>query len=102
MITFINEHKDAYGVEPICAELPIAPSTYYAARSRPPSARCVADEELKEQITEVYEENYQVYGAEKTWIALVAKGIHIGRDHVARLMRQLGIEGATRGRKPRT
>jgi putative transposase len=102
MITFIDEHKDACGVEPICAELPIAPSTYYAARSRPPSARAIADEELKAQILAVYKENYEVYGVEKIWIALRRQGVDVGRDHVARLMKQLGIEGAVRGRKPRT
>lgn len=102
MITFIDEHKDAYGVEPICAELPIAPSTYYAARSRPPSARVVADEELKAKILQAYRENYRVYGAEKIWIALRRQGSQVGRDHIARLMKDLGIEGATRGRKPRT
>jgi putative transposase len=102
MIAFIDQHREAYGVQPICKELAVAPSTYYAARSRPLSARAVADEALKAEITEVYNENYQVYGAEKIWIALARKGINAGRDHVARLMGQLGIEGAVRGKKPRT
>jgi putative transposase len=102
MITFIDEHKAAYGVEPICGQLPIAPSTYYAARSRPPSARATSDEELKKKIQEVYDENYQVYGVEKIWIALGRKGVDVGRDRVARLMGELGIEGVVRGKKPRT
>jgi putative transposase len=102
MITFINENKAAYGVEPICREMQIAPSTYYAARSRPPSARAIADEELKRQVLEVYRENYEVYGVEKVWIALQRKQVAVDRDHVARLMGDLGIEGVTRGKKPRT
>jgi putative transposase len=102
MITFINENKAAYGVEPICREIQIAPSTYYAARSRPPSARAIADEELKRQVLEVYRQNYEVYGVEKVWIALQRKQVAAGRDHVARLMGDLGIEGVTRGNKPRT
>lgn len=68
MITFIDQHKGAYGVEPICRELQIAPSSYYAARSRPPSARTIADEVLKAKILEVYTKNYAVYGAEKIWL----------------------------------
>jgi len=98
MIAFIDEHKDAYGVEPICRELPIAPSTYYAARSRPPSARAIEDEELKAKILEVYKQNYEVYGVEKIWIALRRTGVDVGRDREARLMGALGIEGLTRAR----
>ena len=75
MIAFIDQHKGAYGVEPICRELPIAPSTYYAARSRPPSARAIEDEELKAKILEVYKANYEVYGVEKIWIALRRTGV---------------------------
>ena len=70
MIRFIDENKARFGVEPICAHLPIAPSTYYAARSRLPSARAVADEELKARIIEVHRENYCVYGIEKLWAPL--------------------------------
>ena len=102
MIAFIDENKARFGVEPICAHLPIAPSTYYAARSRPPSARALADEETKRQILEVHRENYGVYGIEKLWKALSRKGIAVGRDHVARLMADLGIAGLVRGRKTRT
>ncbi len=102
MIAFIDHYKGAHGVEPICRELPIAPSTYYAARSRPPSARAIEDEELKAKILEVYKANYEVYGVEKIWIALARSGVDVGRDRVARLMGALGIEGLTRGKKPRT
>ena len=67
MITYIDEHKGEFGVEPICTLLPIAPSTYYGARSRPPSARRLRDEELKVQIARVFKANLPVYGARKVW-----------------------------------
>jgi putative transposase len=102
MIAFIDRHKAAWGVGPICHYLPIAPATYYSARSRPPSARAVEDGRLKEQILTVYKENYEVYGARKIWKALRRQGVDVGRDRVARLMKDLGIEGAVRGKKPRT
>jgi hypothetical protein len=82
MIDYIDANKDSFGVEPICEHLPIAPSTYYAARSRPPSARAITDEALKTKILEVFEGNYQVYGARKIWIVLRRRGIEVGRDHV--------------------
>lgn len=65
MITYIDDHKASYGVEPICRMLEIAPSSYYAARSRPPSARSVRDEELKLDIGRLQRGNYAVYGARK-------------------------------------
>jgi len=102
VIAFIDEDKSRFGVEPICAHLPIAPSTYYAARSRQPSARALADAQLKRQILKVHQENYGVYGIEKVWKALQRQGITVGRDHVARLMGDLGIAGLVRGRKTRT
>jgi putative transposase len=80
----------------------IAPSTYYAAIARPPSARAVRDEQLKKDITRVYEENYSVYGTEKVWWALNREGIRVGRCRVERLMRALGLAGAVRGKKVRT
>jgi putative transposase len=79
--------------------LRIAPSTYYAAITRPPSARRVRDEELKKEIKRVYEENYSVYGAEKVWWALNREGIVVGRCRVERLMRELGLAGAVRGKR---
>jgi putative transposase len=82
--------------------LQFAPSTYYDNKSRPPSRRSVTDAELKKQIERVYEENFEVYGAEKIWWQLHREGIACGRDRVARLMRELGIFGATRVRCKRT
>jgi putative transposase len=80
----------------------IAPSTYYAARSRPPSRRAVRDEQLKREIMRVFEENYSVYGARKVWWALNREGIRVGRGRVERLMRALGLVGAVRGKTVRT
>ena len=105
---FISEHKGVFGIEPICRVLaehgcPIAPSTYYEAASRPPSARAVRDERLKAAITEVHRDNYGVYGARKVWLALNRSGIVVARCTVERLMRELGIAGASaRRKKPRT
>jgi putative transposase len=72
----------------------VAPSTYYAALTSPPSARAVRDAELKEEILRVHQENFEVYGARKIWLALVRKDIDVGRDRVARLMRDLGISSS--------
>jgi transposase InsO family protein len=102
MITYIDEHRESFGVEPICAHLPIAPSTYYEARERPPSARAVRDCELKEEISRVYAENFGVYGARKVWRQLNREGLDVARCTVERLMRGLGLEGVKRGRKRRT
>jgi putative transposase len=85
------------GVEPICAILQFAPSTYYAAKSRPASARSVRDAELKDKIVHVYKENYEVYGARKIWVALRKEGMEVARCTVERLMRDLGLVGAVRG-----
>lgn len=102
MTDYIDQHKDRFGVEPICTALEIAPSTYYAAASRPPSARAVADETLKDAIVATHGENYGVYGARKVWIALNRKGTDVGRDRVARLMRVLGLRGVAKGKKATT
>lgn len=80
----------------------IAPSTYYAAVVRPPSARAVRDEEVTKEIKRVSAENYSVYGAEKVWWALNREGIVVGRCRVERLMRAVGLVGAVRGKKIRT
>ena len=72
-------------VEPICRTLEIVPSSYYAARSRPPSARAIADEKLKPKISEIHRENFAVYGARKVWRVLSRGDESVGRDHVARL-----------------
>ena len=102
MSRYIDEHARSFGVEPICATLEIAPSSYYAARSRPPSARSIADEELKPKISAIHAENFAVYGAYKVWRVLRRKGESAGRDRVARLMGTLGLVGATRERSIRT
>lgn len=108
-MSFIDEHADRtdgglrWGVEPICRvlrehHLAIAPATYYAARSRPPSARAVRDAELKPILERVHASNYGVYGARKMHAALRREGVAIGRDQTARLMRELGLRGVRRGR----
>jgi transposase InsO family protein len=102
MTTYIDEHRDRYGVEPICALLPIAPSTYYDSRSRPPSARTLRDAALKVQIGRVHEENYGVYGARKVWRQLHREGTPVARCTVERLMAELGLRGAVRGKTRRT
>jgi putative transposase len=102
MTRYIDTYRDRFGVEPICRALQVAPSTYYAARRRAPSARAVGDANLKEEITRVYKEHYSVYGAAKIWRQLQREGIVVGRDRVARLMAELGIAGAVRGTTRRT
>jgi len=102
MTAFIAEHKEEFGVEPMCAVLPIAPSTYYAAISRPPSARKLRDEVLKPEITRVYQANYSVYGPRKVWRQLNREGFTVARCTVERLMRTLGLKGATRGKTWKT
>ena len=97
---FIAEHKDRWGVEPICRVLQVAPSSYYAAISRPPSARRRRDEGLKAEIRRVWDEHRQVYGADKVWAQLNREGIAVARCTVERLMRALGLRGVVRG-KPR-
>lgn len=101
-MSFINEHRNRFGVEPICETLQVAPSTYYAAVSRPPSARRLRDEELKGEITRVHRNNFDVYGVEKVWKQLRREDIEAGRDRVARLMADLELVGAVRGKTWRT
>ena len=102
MTRYIEEHKDEFGVEPICRTLEVAPSTYYAARSRQPSARALRDAELKSVIVRVHTENLDVYGVRKVWHQLDREGFDVGRDRVGRLMGELGLCGATRSRHART
>jgi len=101
-VKFINSERQRFGVEPICQVLEIAPSTYYAASRRPASARQKRDTELTAAITRVHKDNFGVYGVEKVWRQLTREGIAVGRDRVARLMRQLGLEGVVRGKTKRT
>lgn len=102
IVEFIDDQRAEFGVEPICVVLQVAPSTYYAARSRPLSARAVRDAALKVTLLALWKANFEVYGARKLWKAAVRAGETVGRDQVARLMGQLGIAGARRGRTPRT
>ena len=102
MIAYIDANKDRFGVEPICQLLPIAPSTYYDAKRRPPSARALRDEELKAEVRRVHADNFGVYGARKVWRQLGREGIDVARCTVERLMGELGLEGARRGKRHRT
>ena len=102
MIAYIDAHRERFGVEPICRVLQFAPSTYYAAKQRPPSQRAQRDRQLKAQIRRVWEENYRVYGADKIWAQLNREGTRVARCTVERLMRELGIQGAVRGKTRRT
>jgi len=108
-VRFIAEHKDRvegglrWGVESICVVLseqgsPIAPSTYYEAASRPPSKRAVRDTELRVAIGRVHQANYGVYGPRKIWLALNREGIPVARCTVERLMREMALVGARRGK----
>src|SRR5690606_15983178 len=104
MSVFIDDHKARFGVEPICRALQIAPSTYYAGktRQREPSARAQRDAELVVEIRRVYEQSKGLYGARKVWWQLRLDGIEVARCTVERLMRQAGLEGVRRGRRRRT
>jgi transposase InsO family protein len=107
MISFIDDQREAYGVEPICKLLPIAPSTYFLhkARQRDParrSARARRDAELAEKISRVHAENYSVYGARKVWRQLRREGEDVARCTVERLMRGKGLQGVVRGKGVRT
>jgi putative transposase len=107
MVSFIDQHRAEYGVEPICAQLPITPSTYYERKAReaepelaPPRVR--RDVEISQEIQRVWDENFQVYGARKIWRQLCREGVAVARCSVERLMRSLGLRGAVRGGKRRT
>jgi len=107
MVGYLDDYRDRFGVEPICSVLPIAPSTYdeMKARQRDPSRqppRAIRDEQLKAEIRRVWEENYRVYGARKVWKQLNREGIKVARCTVARLMREMGLRGVTRGKKVKT
>lgn len=105
---FIDEHKSRFGgVEPICRVLcehgvSIAPSTYYAAKARPRSARAIRDAYLAGEIRRVHAENYSVYGAHKVWRQLNREGIPVARCTVRRLMTAAGLRGVVRGKRIRT
>ena len=102
MTRYIDEHRGSFGVEPICRTLAVAPSTYYAAKTRPPSARHGSDATLADVMARIHRENFGVYGVRKMWKALHRAGIEAGRDQVARVMGLVGLEGATRTKRIRT
>lgn len=107
MVSFIDAHREVYGVEPICRVLPIAPSTYHAhaARRIEPtkrSARARRDDALGPEVRRVFEENFRVYGVRKVWRQLRREGFDVARCTVARLMRAMGLAGVIRGKPVRT
>ncbi len=107
MVAFIDEHREEYGVEPICEVVPIAPSTYYehkACQIDPArqSERAQRDEWLRGQIDRVWKANFEVYGAEKVWRQLRREGVRVARCTVERLMKEMGLKGAVRGRAFKT
>ncbi len=104
MSAFIDEHRDVYGVEPICRALQVAPSTYYAVkqRQRMPAARTLRDREALGEIERAYAASRGLYGARKVWWQLQAEGAGVARCTVERLMRQEGLVGVVRGKRRRT
>ena len=107
MRSFIDQHRERFGVEPICKMLRVAPSAYWrhAARQRDPSlrsARVLRDEFLMPHIQRVWQVNFQVYGADKIWRQWLREGIQVARCTVERLMRRLGLRGVMRGKVVRT
>lgn len=106
-VDFVDSQRKEHGVQPVLRVLEgtpvqIAPSTYYAAKTRPESARAASDKELTEKITQVWEANYSVYGARKVWAELNRQGILVARCTVERLMRKAGLRGLLRDKSPRT
>ena len=103
MVTFIDQHRNTYGVEPICAVLPIAPSTYFLGKAQQQdtmmrSVRARRDDELRAAIQRVWDDNEQVYGPRKVWKQLRREGHRVARCTVERLMRSMGLRGVARGR----
>jgi putative transposase len=103
MVRFIDNHRDVYGVESICAVMPIAPSTYFLhkvhhAEPTQRSARAQRDDRLRVEIQRVWDANHQVYGPRKVWKQLRREGHRVARCTVRRLMRAMGLMGAVRGR----
>lgn len=100
MSAYIEEHRERFGVEPICRVLGVSASAYYERASGRRSARSIDDERLLARISELHEANYSAYGYRRTWKALLRAGEDVGRDRVKRLMRQNAIQGAKRRGKP--
>ena len=107
MVSFIDAHRDAHGVEPICKHLPIAPSTYYRhlemlAVPDCRSQRARRDEALRFEIRRVFNDNWRVYGVRKIWHQLQREGYDVARCTVARLMKTMGLQGIIRGKPHKT
>ncbi len=102
MTRIIDAHRERFGVEPICRELQVAPSTYYAAQQRPRSARRIRDEALQPRLRQVHDEHFEAYGARKMWRQLRREDVPLARCTVERLMRELGLSGVVRGKPKRT
>lgn len=107
MVSFIDAHRDAHGVEPICKHLPIAPSTYYRhlemlAVPDCRSQRARRDEALRFEIRRVFNDNWRVYGVRKIWHQLQREGYNVARCTVARLMKTMGLQGIIRGKPHKT
>jgi putative transposase len=98
MTAYVDQHRQLFGVEPICSVLQFAPRTYYAIKARPLSARAHRDAELKPAIARVHRENFDVYGVDKVWAQLNREGVRVARCTVARLMRDLRLRGVVRGK----
>jgi putative transposase len=103
MVGFIEDHRDVYGVESICAVLPIAPSTYFRHKAQQAdparrSARAQRDDELRAIIRRIWIEHFQVYGPRKVWRQMGRENLRVARCRVRRLMREMGLAGAVRGR----
>lgn len=101
-VAYIDGHKDEFGVEPVCSALQVAPSTYYAAKTRPPSARARSDAATATLIERVHADNYGVYGARKVHAELHRQGHQVARCTVERLMKAAGLRGISRAKGPRT
>ncbi|SFM86154.1 IS3 family transposase [Nitrosomonas communis] len=100
----VDQHQEQYGVEPVCWQIQIAPSSYYEykARERDPDQftdRAKRDKALERDIQRIWESNFKVYGANKVWRQLIREGIRVARCTYARLMKRLGIQGVSRGKK---
>ena len=103
MVRFIDDHRATYGVEPICAVVPIAPSTYFRCRTQQEdptkrSVRARRDDDFRVDIRRIWDANFQVYGPRKVWRELRRAGVDVARCTVTRLMRDMGLAGAVRGR----
>jgi putative transposase len=97
---YIDQHRGRFGVEPICRVLDVSASAYYHRATGQRSQRAIDDERLLDRVCEVHAANYYAYGYRKMWLALKRAGETVGRDHVKRLMRAHGIQGAKRRGKP--